>query len=93
MNESRRDDRGQYLDLPIGRLVSLHERKPGQKHRRRLAASVRALGLIEPLVVFPKGDDYAIVDGCLRYRILLEMGVETVPCRLWNGPTSFHLDA
>lgn len=81
------------MDLPIGRLVPLHERKLDQKHRRRLAASVRATGLIEPLVVFPNGDDYAILDGCLRYRVLLEMGEETVPCRLWNEPTSFHLDA
>ena len=24
--------------------------------------------------------DHEILDGCLRYRILLDMGVETVPC-------------
>jgi hypothetical protein len=32
------------------------------------------------LIVYPDGENYEILDGCLRYRILLEMGVESVPC-------------
>jgi ParB-like chromosome segregation protein Spo0J len=83
----------QNLDIPIVKLVPRNVRRLGQKHRRRLEASLRAVGLLERLIVYPQGDHYAIVDGCLRYRILLEMGVETVPCLVWNRQADFHLGA
>lgn len=86
------EKRVQDLDLPIGRLVPLNERRVGQKHWRRLEASLRAVGLIEPLIVYPSGDHFTIVDGCIRYRILQAIGVETVPCRLWNEPADSHLE-
>jgi len=70
----------QGIDVPIVRLIPRNERSVSAKYRKRIEASLRAVGLIEPLVVYPVGDDYEILDGCLRYRILLEMGVETVPC-------------
>ena len=38
------------------------------------------MGLIEPLLVFPEDDYYIILNGHQRYRILLELGVETIPC-------------
>jgi hypothetical protein len=47
------------------------------------------VGLIEPFIVFPHGENYEILDGCLRYRILLEMGVETVPCLIWKEREAF----
>ena len=43
-------------------------------------ASILAVGLIEPLLVFPENDYYIILNGHQQYRILLELGVETVPC-------------
>ena len=46
----------------------------------------RAVGLIEPLVVLDQGECYEIVDGNLRYEILLEMGTETVPCFVSQSP-------
>ena len=49
-----------------------NERKVSKKYNKRIEASLRAVGLIEPLIVFPQGDNYEILDGCLRYRILLE---------------------
>ena len=39
--------------------------------------------------MFPQGDGYEILDGCLRFRILLEMGVETVPCLIANEREGF----
>lgn len=56
---------------------------------RRLEARVRAGEGIAPLRVVPEGDQYVIVDGCLRFEILEEMGAETVRCRLANGPADF----
>ncbi len=70
----------QGLDIPIVKLVPRTERKVNERYKKRIEASLRAVGLLEPLIVFPLGDSYEILDGNLRYRLLLEMGVETVPC-------------
>ena len=79
----------QGLDIPIVKLVPRNERKVSKKYNKRIEASLRAVGLIEPLIVYPQGDNYEILDGCLRYRILLEMGVETVPCLLGSEREAF----
>ncbi|MCA9177474.1 MAG: ParB N-terminal domain-containing protein [Planctomycetales bacterium] len=79
----------QGLDIPIVKLVPRNERKVSKKYIKRIDASLRAVGLIEPLIVYPQGDNYEILDGCLRYRILLEMGVETVPCLLGSEREAF----
>ncbi|MEQ8785083.1 MAG: ParB N-terminal domain-containing protein [Pirellulaceae bacterium] len=77
------------LDVPIVKLVPRHERKVGKKYYQRIEASLRAVGLIDPLIVFPQGDNYEILDGSLRYRILLDLGVETVPCLLGREREAF----
>lgn len=77
------------LDVPIEKLVPRHERKVNNKHYQRIAASLRAVGLLEPLVVYALADHYEILDGCIRYRILLELGVKTVPCILWPEREGF----
>ena len=77
------------IDVPIVKLIPRRERKIGKKYYQRIEASLRAVGLIDPLIVFPQGDSYEILDGCLRYRILLEMGVETVPCLIANEREGF----
>jgi len=45
--------------------------------------------MIEPLIVYPDGEDYVILDGAQRYRVLLELGVEVVPCILGNRREAF----
>ncbi len=76
-------------DLPIVKLIPRQMREIAKSEQTRLAASIRSVGLIEPLVVFPENGDYVILDGYQRYRILLEMGVEKVPCLLWNEKEAF----
>ena len=44
------------------------------------------VGLIEPMVVLDQGKCYEILDGNLRYEILLGMGVETIPCFVDQSP-------
>ncbi len=73
-------DDSQAIDVPIMRLRPLRERKVAVREYDRILASVKAIGLIEPLIVFAEGDDYVILDGVQRYKALLEMGVEVVPC-------------
>ena len=67
-------------DIPIVKLIPLRERTVSDREYQRIAASIRAVGLLEPLVVFPENDHYVILNGYVRYRILLENGVELVPC-------------
>jgi ParB family transcriptional regulator, chromosome partitioning protein len=76
-------------DLPIVKLVPRNKRQVNKKHYRRIEASLRAVGLLEPLVVYDLGDNYEILDGSLRYWILLELGVETVPCLVWKECEAF----
>ena len=72
------------LDIPLVRLRPLRERKVSKREFNRILCSIKAVGLIEPLVVYREGDDYVILDGVQRYRALLELGVEVAPCIL--GP-------
>lgn len=76
-------------DLPIIKLVPRTKHKATKKYYQRIEASLRAVGLIEPLIVYDQGDTFEILDGNLRYEILLEMGVETVPCLVWKHREAF----
>jgi ParB-like chromosome segregation protein Spo0J len=71
-------------DVPIVKLVPRTQREVGKKDYQRLKASLQATGLLEPLVVFDQCDDFLILDGQHRYDILMEMGVENVPCIVWK---------
>src|SRR5271154_2846874 len=77
------------LDIPLIRLRPLRERKVTRREYERILASIKAVGLIEPLVVYPHGDDYVILDGVQRYRALLEMGVEIAPCIIGRQREAF----
>ncbi len=76
-------------DIPMVLLRPRRERKISKREYERIRASILAVGLIEPLVVFPEEDYYIILNGYQRYRILLEMGVETVPCVFAQQKESF----
>ena len=77
------------LDIPLIRLRPLRERKVSKREFNRILCSIKAVGLIEPLVVYPEGDDYVILDGVQRYRALLELGVEVAPCILGRQREAF----
>jgi hypothetical protein len=79
----------QGIDISIVKLLPRSERKVAKKYRERIEASLRAVGLIEPLIVFPMNDGYEILDGALRYRILLDLGVESVPCLIHKTRDGF----
>jgi ParB-like nuclease domain len=79
----------QGLDISIVKLIPRSERKVAKKYRQRIEASLRAVGLIEPLIVYPINDSFEILDGSLRYRILLDLGVESVPCLIHSTRDGF----
>lgn len=79
----------QGCDLPIVKLVPRRKRSIATREYTRIAASIRSVGLIEPIVVFPENGQYVILDGYQRYKILLEMGVERIPCIIWGEKEAF----
>jgi len=76
-------------DIPIGQLVPMSERQVTAAAYAKISASILAVGLIDPLVVYPEETHFVILDGQLRYRILLENGIENVPCLIWNEKEAF----
>jgi ParB family transcriptional regulator, chromosome partitioning protein len=82
-------DDSDAFDIPISRLRPLRDRKVNNREYQRILASLKAIGLIEPLIVFPEGDNYLILDGVQRYRGLLELGIEVVPCILGKQREAF----
>jgi ParB-like chromosome segregation protein Spo0J len=79
----------QTLDVPIVRLKPLRTRQISKRDYERIKASILAAGLVEPLLVTPDEDSYLILDGVQRYSILLELGVEAVPCIVRNEKDVF----
>lgn len=77
------------IDVPLIRLRPLRERKVNKREFARILVSIKVIGLIEPLVVFPEGEDFVILDGVQRYRALLELGVEVAPCILGKQREAF----
>ena len=47
---------------------------------RELAESIRAQGLLQPIVVHPQGEDFLIVAGHRRYEACKLIGMERIPC-------------
>lgn len=83
MEESR------AIDVPIDRLRPLRDRKISVREYGRILASIKAIGLIEPLIIYAEQDDYVILDGVQRYKVLLEIGVKVVPCILGQQREAF----
>jgi ParB family chromosome partitioning protein len=73
----------QILEIPTGRLsVSGCNARCGfgVSDIAGLAESVKAQGVVEPLVVRPVGDGYEVVSGYRRLEAARRAGLETVPC-------------
>src|ERR1039458_2061188 len=74
----------QVVLLPVDIIVP--QREITQGHRcgdffRQLTASLKHVGLIEPLVVYPRGPgDYLLLDGHMRLEIMKSMGIKEVKC-------------
>jgi hypothetical protein len=68
-------------DIPLVKLIKIKCRKVDQKTLSRIRNSIKKVGLLESLMVSPCEDGcYKILDGELRFDVLMEMGLETAPC-------------
>lgn len=55
-------------------------REEARKLYEQLRDRIHAAGLLEPVVIFEREDHYEILSGCLRYQMLLDLGIESPPC-------------
>ena len=76
----------QIVVLPLDIIVPQKEVTKGHRNGefyRQLTASLKHIGLIEPLVVYPRGPgDYLLLEGHVRLEILKSMGVREAKCLL-----------
>lgn len=74
------------ISLPLDKILPSEKLKPGRKistRYKRIEASVREVGIIEPLVVYPelgKTGMYMLLDGHVRLEISRDLGETTVTC-------------
>lgn len=72
--------------LPLGKILPLRKPIVDPEHNkiyRRIIASIRKVGLIEPLVVYPVGGKehhYTLLDGHLRLLALQQLGAAEAKC-------------
>lgn len=71
---------------PIGRLIPIDQIDPNPHQPRQvmgdlseLIASIAAKGILEPLVVRPRGDRFQIVAGERRYQAAVQVGLQELP--------------
>lgn len=61
------------------------ERFP-QDELDRLAESIDQVGILVPVVVYPEGDGYRLLDGERRWRSAQILGIETIPAVIVDPP-------
>src|SRR5258707_3686040 len=72
--------------LPIASILPVKELRPSQKFTEKylqVLSSVREVGIIEPLIVFPengKSDQYVLLDGHVRLEVLKQLGETEARC-------------
>jgi len=74
----------EILSLPCNKLLDhpLHIDFYLQSHLEGLVSSIREAGLLEPIVVTPKGEEYRILSGHYRIRAVRRLRWKQVLCRV-----------
>jgi len=81
------DQLGRPGGEPVGRMVPIEDIEPNPHQPRQhmgdlteLIASVREKGVLEPILVRPRGARFQIIAGERRYRAAIEAGLAEIPC-------------
>lgn len=74
--------KGGYFICPVSR-ISVNERQPRKAFYENtieeLAQSIKANGILQPLLVKPSGDGYQLIAGERRFRAAKKIGLKEVP--------------
>jgi hypothetical protein len=87
------------IHLPLTAILPVRQVKEPEKAIRRykmIHDSIKVVGLVEPLVVFPqntKSEAYCLVDGHLRYFALKELGETQAECIVAKDDECFTYNA
>lgn len=75
-------------EITTQREITAHDRQ--SSIYKLIACSIKAIGLVEALVVYPKSStEYLLLDGHLRLCILKELGVNEARCTLSTDDESY----
>lgn len=87
------------VTLPLAKILPVRPfNNPGKSiiRYKSIVTSIKEVGLIEPLVVYPKkGKDrtYLLMDGHLRYHALKELGIDQAECLISLDDESYTYNA
>jgi hypothetical protein len=99
MNEAIVGFEMRKIRLSLAAILPVRQVKDPQKtiHRyKTIRASIKEVGLVEPLMVYPQKDDagkYLLLDGHLRLIALKELGETEADCIIANDDESFTFNA
>ena len=81
------DQLGRPGGVPVGRLIPIEDIDPNPEQPRQvvgdlseLTASIREKGVLEPILVRPRGSRFQIIAGERRYRAASDAGLAEIPC-------------
>ena len=84
---------------PIGRLVPIDRLDPNPEQPRQvmgdlteLKASIAEKGIIEPLIVRPRGERYGIIAGERRYQAAVQLGLTELPVVIRSADESESIE-
>jgi hypothetical protein len=83
------------MDIALSAILPIRQIKPSDSSfgkYRAVLASIKTVGLVEPLVVYPnKGTKgtYLLLDGHMRLKALAELGHATAPCLISTEDDAF----
>jgi ParB family chromosome partitioning protein len=87
------DQLGRPGGVPVGRLIPIEDIDPNPNQPRHamgdlseLISSVREKGVLEPILVRPRGNRFQIIAGERRFRAAGEAGLAEVPCIVRETP-------
>lgn len=75
------------INLAIDRILPMKQVPTDEAKNstlRRIMSSIKEVGLIEPLIVYPQGNgknvNYSLLDGHFRLEAMKKLGFNTIPC-------------
>jgi ParB-like chromosome segregation protein Spo0J len=72
------------IHVPVDRILPLKRINDKGSVFQRILSSIREVGLVEPLVVFPQGSGkstiYSLLEGNSRFEAMKKLGYSEVPC-------------
>lgn len=81
------------IDVSLNKLYPVNPRSELNLKKnyafKKIVASIKSIGLIEPLYIYPDQDKYAILDGYLRFKACELLNIKSVPCLIHDEPEAY----